>query len=185
MIGLHQLQPRNIHIQIHLFFYTGIAGTQRLDFSIRKRGFVHVITGTNRAFVGHDLRDKFLFVFDRLPEVGVKGGLCHIPIDEHFFIAVALTDDTTRTLLQITRTPGTIQIMLGDEPVLNIGARAHFSGTAHEHAHLTRTNLSEQFLLFYLRIRIMDECDFFLWDALRDQLGPDVVIDVEFRHLVV
>ena len=75
--------------------------------------------------------------------------------------------------------------MLGDEPVLNIGARAHFSGTAHEHAPLTRTNLSEQFLLFYLRIRIMDECDFFLWDALRDQLGPDVVIDVEFRHLVV
>ena len=42
-----------------------------------------------------------MFVFDRLPEVGVKGGLCHIPIDEHFFIAVALTDDTTRTLLQI------------------------------------------------------------------------------------
>ena len=59
-----------------------------------------------------------MFVFDRLPEVGVKGGLCHIPIDEHFFIAVALTDDTTRTLLQITRPPGAVQIMKSDQTIL-------------------------------------------------------------------
>ena len=74
--------------------------------------------------------------------------------------------------------------MLGDEPILHIGARAHFSGTANEHTHLSGAYLGEQFLLFHLSIRVMDERDFLLRDTLRDQLSPDIVIDVELGQLV-
>ena len=50
MVGTHQLQPRNIHIQIHLFLDTLITGAQRLDLCVGQRRFVNVLAGANRGF---------------------------------------------------------------------------------------------------------------------------------------
>ena len=48
--GLHQLQSRNVHIQIHLLFDSLVSGTQRLDFRVGKGRFVHILAGANRGF---------------------------------------------------------------------------------------------------------------------------------------
>ena len=55
MAGLHQLQSRNIHIQIHFFLDPLVSSAQRLDLCIGKGCFVYILTGANRAFAGHDL----------------------------------------------------------------------------------------------------------------------------------
>ena len=50
VVGFHQLQAGNVHIQIHLLFDPLVTGAQRLDLCIGKRGFVHILAGANRRF---------------------------------------------------------------------------------------------------------------------------------------
>lgn len=59
-----------------------------------------------------------MFVFDRLPEVGVKGALGNIAVNLYIRILIALPDNASRTLLQITRPPGAVQIMKSDQTIL-------------------------------------------------------------------
>ena len=68
MVSFHQLQTRNLHIQIHALLDTGVSGAQGLDLGKGQRRFVHIIAGADRAFAGHDLRNEFLFVLHRLVE---------------------------------------------------------------------------------------------------------------------
>ena len=99
MVCTHQLQSRNVHIQVHLFLDALVTGAERLDLRIRQRRFVNVLTGTYRRFGGHDLRDKSLLVFNRLPEVSVERSLRDVAINMDFLVAVALADDTSAALL--------------------------------------------------------------------------------------
>ena len=69
MVSFHQLQTRNLHIQIHALLDTGVSGAQGLDLGKGQRRFVHIIAGADRRFRGHNLADEFLLVFHRLPEV--------------------------------------------------------------------------------------------------------------------
>ena len=50
MISLHQLQPCNVHIQIHLLLDPLITGTECLDFRIGKRSLINVLTGAHWGF---------------------------------------------------------------------------------------------------------------------------------------
>ena len=177
MICTHQLQPRNVHIQIHLFLDTLVTGTERLDLRIRQRRFVNVLTGTHGRFGCHNLRDEFLLIFNRLPEVSVKRSLRDISVNMDFLVAVALTDDASAALLQIARPPRAVEIMERNKPVLHIHASAHFEGTAHQDAHLSGTHLAEQFLLANLGVCFVDERDLFAWDAHSDQLAANIVVD--------
>mgnify|MGYP000420014224 CR=1 FL=1 len=72
MVGFHQPQFSDFHVQIHLFLNTRIACAQRLDFRIRECGFVYIIAGADGRFAGHDLADKALLVLDGLPEVRIE-----------------------------------------------------------------------------------------------------------------
>ena len=60
---------------------------------------------------------------------------------------------------------------------LHIRSCPHLLGAAHQHPYLTGTHFGEQLLLFDLGVRVMDEGDFFFWNACRDQLPADVLID--------
>ena len=55
VVGLHQLQPGYLHVQIHALLDAGVPGAQGLDLSKGQRGFVHIVAGTHRGFAGHDL----------------------------------------------------------------------------------------------------------------------------------
>ena len=110
MVGFHQLQTRNLHIQIHALLDTGVSGAQGLDFGKGQRRFVHIIAGADRAFAGHDLRNEFLFVLHRLPQVGIESSLSNIAVHMDQRILVTLALDTALALGKISRTPRTIQV---------------------------------------------------------------------------
>ena len=118
VIRLHQAKAGYIHIQVHLFLDGRITGAERLDLRIGQGGFVNILTGAYRTFAGHDLGDEFLLVLHRLPEIGVKGALGNIAVNLYIRILIALPDNASRTLLQITRTPRTVEIMQRDQSIL-------------------------------------------------------------------
>ena len=74
----------------------------------------------------HNLRDIFLFIFQCLEEVGIKGIFCYISVDIYLLIRIAESNNSTRPLLQIRRSPGHIEVMDGNEPILTVGSCTHF-----------------------------------------------------------
>ena len=101
MVCFQHFQPCHINIQIHLFFNQRIASTQSFDFSIRKSLLIHIITGTNRRFTGHNLTDKFLLIFQCLIQIGIKSTLCNILINLNLLIFVTLTNNTSVSLSHV------------------------------------------------------------------------------------
>ena len=86
-------------------------------------------------------RLKFLLVLHQLIEISVKGSLRHIAEDFHLRIQVALPNDTAQPLGKVTGPPGTVKVMQGNQPILDIGASAHLLGAAHQDTHLAGTDL--------------------------------------------
>ena len=125
MVCLQYFQPCNIYIQVHFFLDLRVSCTKCLDLRIGKCLLIHIITGTNRRFAGHDLTDKLLLILQCLIEVGIKGSFRHILINLHLFISVSLTDDTAISLGHVRRPPAHIQMMHSHQPVLHVRACAH------------------------------------------------------------
>ena len=176
MVSFQHLQAGDFDIQIHLFLDSRIAGTQSLDFCKGQGCFIHIFAGANRGFGGHNLADKFLLVFHRLPEVGVERPFCDITVDMNLLVHIALADNTTAPLFQITRSPGAVEIMQGNQPVLHIHTSAHFEGTAHQDTHLTGANLCKQLLFPGLGVCVMDERNLLCRNTTGNQLGTNVII---------
>ena len=103
VICLQELQQGNINVQVHLLTNIGIARTEGLDFRVGQRLLVNILGGANRALARHDLPDELLLVLHQLIQIAVKSVLRHIGIDLHLRILVALTDDPTFPLGQISR----------------------------------------------------------------------------------
>ena len=176
MVRFQHLQSGDFDIQIHLFFDGGVPRAQSLDFCKGQRCFIHIFAGANRGFGGHYLADEFLLVFHRLPEVRIECPFCDITVDVNLLIHIALTNDSTAPLLQITRSPGAVEIMQGNQSVLHIHTSTHFEGTAHQNTHLTGTNLCKKLLFPSLCIRIMDESNLLCRNATGNQLGANIII---------
>ena len=99
----------------------------------------------------------------------------------NLLIHIALPDNATAPLLQIPRSPGTVEIMQGNQPVLHIHTGAHFEGTAHQNTNLTSANLCKQFLFPGFRVCIMDECNLLWRNTTGNQLGTNVIIGSKGR----
>ena len=179
VVSFQHLQPCHINVQVHLFLDKRITGTQRLDLRIGQRLLVHIVTGANRRFGGHDLRNKLLLVFQGLIQVGIKGSLGHILVHLNLFVPVALTDDTTISLGHIRRTPAHIQMVNCHQFVLDVGSCAHLLRTSKQHSYLSGTNLGKEVFFLCLGICIMDKGNFFRRYTICNQLGFDIIIDVE------
>ena len=91
MVCLHQFQFRYLNIEIHLFFYVGIACCKCLDLRIGKCRFIHILTASYRGFTGHNLSDKFLLILDELPRITVKCTFRNITKYLDLIILVALS----------------------------------------------------------------------------------------------
>ena len=50
VIGLHQPQPRHVHIEVHFFTDALVSGAQRLDLGIGERRLVNILTASYRGF---------------------------------------------------------------------------------------------------------------------------------------
>lgn len=112
-------------------------------------------------------------------EVGVKCRFRDVIIDVHLFVLIALTDDSAIALSHIRRTPAYIQMMHRHKQRLDICTGSHFCSAAQQHTHLSAAHLGEKFCFLVLRICVVDELDFLLWHTSSEQLGADIVIDVE------
>ena len=184
VVGFHQLQAGYLHIQIHTLFDTGISGTQSLDLGKTEGGFIHIIAGAHRRFRSHDLRNEFLLILHRLPEVCVKGSFGHIAVHMNKGILVALALDTALALGKVSRSPRTVQVMKCHQTVLHIGACAHLGGAAHKHTHLTGTDFGEQLLFPHLGIGLMDKSDLISRHPLGNELLTNIVIYRKGRFLL-
>ena len=179
MVRFQNLQPCHFHVQIHLLPDQRITCAERLDLRIGQRLLVHIVTGSDRRFAGHDLADKFLLVLQRLVQISIKGSLRHVLENLHLRVLVSLTDDTAIALRHIRRPPAHIQVMDGNQPILHIRPCPHFLGTAQKHTHLTGADFGKEFFLFCFRIRVMDESDLCFRNPPGCQLGFDVIVYIK------
>ena len=180
VVRFQHFQLRHLHVQVHFLPDTVIAGSQGLDLGVGEGGGVHVLDRAGGGFSGHDLPDKFLLALHQPPVIGVKGPLGDIAVHFDFLIHVALPQGTARPLLQIRGTPWAVQVVRRHNAVLDVGAGPHFLRTANQDAYLPLSHLGEQFRLLRLCAGVMDKSDLFRGDALGDQLGSYIVIDVKF-----
>ena len=100
---LQDFQLRHLHIQIHFFLEMLVACGKHFDLRKGESHFVHVLGRTDRAFARHYLADKFLLSLDKLIEVRIKGLFRHITVNFHLWEHIALTFQTTKPLLQVSR----------------------------------------------------------------------------------
>ena len=70
-------------------------------------------------------------------------------IDVDFFVLITLTLDAPFALFQIAGTPGTIQIVQGNQSILHVGSGSHFGGAAHQDAYFSFPDFAEQRFLFH------------------------------------
>ena len=179
MVGFQQFQPPHINVQVHLFLDVGIAGTQSLNLGITEGRFINVLGGAHRAFTGHDLPDEFLLALHKLVEVAVKGVFRYIGINLNLLVFVTLANDAALPLLKVSWSPGTIEMVQGNQFLLNIGASAHFCGTSQQNPHFSSTNLAEQLLFLLLGVGVVDIGNLLGGDAPGNQLVPQIIVHIE------
>ena len=92
-------------------------------------------------------------------------------------VFIALTDDSSRTLLQIRRSPRTFEIVRSYQLILDIRACAHLLRRAKQYSDLAAPNLFEKLLLLYLGIGFVNKADLAFGDTAFYQLRSDVSID--------
>ena len=98
-------------------------------------------------------------------QISVKSAFRYIPIDFHLLIFIALADDTPQPLLQIGGPPRAVQVMQGNELILDVSACAHFGRGTQQHPHLPGAHLGKQLLLFGFAVCRVDKGDFFFRDT--------------------
>ena len=180
VVGFQHFQLRHLHIQLHLLPDTVVSGSQGLDLGIGEGGGVHILSGPGGGFAGHNLTDEFLLVLHQPPVVGVKGALGDVL--EHFdrFVHVALAQRPTGSLLQISGPPWAVKVMRRHNAVLDVGASSHFLGAADQYPNLPPAYLGEQLRLLRFGVGVVNKSDLLRGNPLGDQLGLNIVIDVEF-----
>ena len=144
MVGFQQFQLADLNIQVHLFLDVGIARCQCLDFGIGQRGIVHIITRTDRRLGSHDLTDELLLIFQNLPHIRIKRIFSDVTINFYLLISVPLPENTSLLLFQVRRLPRAVQMMQGNQPILNIGSCAKFWRRPHQDTHLSGAHLCKQ-----------------------------------------
>ena len=179
VIGFQQFQLTDLNIQVHLFLDVGIAGCQCLDFGIGKGRIIYIIAGTDRRFGSHDLAYELLLIFQNLPHVRIKRIFSDVTIDFHLLIPVSLPENTSLLLFQVRRLPRAVQMMQGNQSILNIGSCAKFRRRPHQNTHLSSAHLCKQVCFFRFGVVLVNERHFFTGNTSRHQFLPHIIVDVE------
>ena len=104
-----------------------------------------------------------------MPQISVKRVFGYITVDMHVGIGIALPHNAACPLFQISRTPGTIKIVAGNQPVLYVGACAHLGCAANQNAHLAGAHFCKQILFLNVGFGVMNESDLIGRYAAGDQ----------------
>ncbi len=122
--------PQFLHFifKHQLFLDALVTRTECLDLGISECLLVHIFALSRRSFARHDLRDKFLLVLQSLIGISVECAFGNIAEDLHLLVFIALTDNSSGALFQISRSPRNIEVMDCDQLLLDIRTRTHFGG---------------------------------------------------------
>ena len=82
-------------------------------------------------------------------------------------------------LLEIRRTPRTIQMVQSDELLLAVGASTHALGAAQQDTHLTAPHFAEQVFLLRLALGVVDEGDLVFGNTQFQQFCVNIIINAE------
>ena len=154
MLGFQKIQFLYLIIEHHFFLDTFISCTESLDLRIIECLLVYIFTSSCRRFGSHDLSDETLLCFQCLIKICIKTAFCHIVKDMSHAVLVALTFDTSNSLLQITWSPRNIEIMQCNQLFLTVCTCTHFACTAKQNSYFAFIHTVEKvcFLLFVLGI---------------------------------
>ena len=130
-IGFKQAQFLHLNIQVHFLFDIRIARRKHFDFSIGQCGFVNILAGTDGRFARHNLRSELLLSLHELIKVGIKGFFSNEAVNIYLKVFVALTDTTTKSLLQVRRSPRTVKVAGCGKFILHISTCTHLLSAAH------------------------------------------------------
>ena len=161
----------------------GIIRSSRLKLRGGKHRFIHILTGPGDAPAGKNLLDIPQLLFLNLPEVGVKGALCHKLLYHDLRVLVALPDPAPIPLGNIGGPPGTIQMIDRNYLVLHIHAGSQLIGAAQQDADFTLTGALKQRLPLDLGRGVVDKGDLGFRYALFDQHPLKFIIYIETPRL--
>ena len=169
--------------QFHLLCQHGVIRGGRLKLRGGKHRFIHILTGPGDAPAGENLLDIPQLLFLNLPEVGVKGALCHKLLYHDLRVLVALPDPAPIPLGNIGGPPGTIQMIDRNYLVLHIHAGSQLIGAAQQDADFTLTGALKQRLPLDLGRGVVDKGDLGFRYALFDQHPLKFIIYIETPRL--
>jgi len=114
--------------------------------------------------------------FTSHPHISVERSFGDVAIDRDFLVFVALAKDAAVALLDLGGFPGGVEVMQRDQAFLDVGAGAHFLGTADQDANRALPYLLEERLFLGVRLGVTDGGDLLAGDALGDQLFDDLLV---------
>ncbi|MCY1166341.1 hypothetical protein D9M73_62680 [compost metagenome] len=162
-----------------------VAGRGRLHFAGAQLHVLEGVVDFAADLTGPELINHLQLGLLHLPHAHVQRVLGHVGKDFDFKAwdfghqDVALTLNAPFTLLNVRRPPRHVEVMQRHQPLLHVGAGAQLLGGAQQHAHLASVHLAEQVGFLVIRVVVVDEGDFVLWDALFDERGLEIVVHAE------
>ena len=99
-------------------------------------------------------------------------------------VLVALTFDTSDSLLQVTRSPRNIQIMQCNQLFLTVCTRTHFACTAQQNSHFAFIHTVKEISFLLFSLGIMYISDFFRLYTILNQLITNIIVDAEVTLLL-
>ncbi len=143
MGGAQPGEPDQLGIHLGLFDDKRIAGSDGFDLGIGQRGGIHVFKPAHGHVAGHHLGDELGLRLQRLPHIGIERAFGDVAINLHAGILVALPQNSSLALLHISRPPRSVQMMQGNQPLLDVRARTHFLCAAKQDADFARADGTE------------------------------------------
>ena len=127
----------------------------------------------------HELVDELLLDEKPLESRGIQGVLDPIDQDLDLLVEVSWTPDPSVSLLEVHGPVGHVDMVGGQEPVLDVDPDPELFRRSHDHPDFAVVHLVEKLLPLLVRVEIVDDGDLVCRDSLLDQLLLDVLEEVE------
>ena len=176
MCGALPLEACDLGFQSGFLHQARVPGCDRLGQRELVGGLADVVDRADAAVAGERGRDEACLALVVLPHRGVHRAERRVGVDLDLVVLIALPLDAAFPLLDIGGKPGHIEVMLGLQASLDIGAGAHLLGGADQDAHATGIELVEQTLLVGGAFVVLHDGDFGSRNAEPEKLAPDPAI---------
>ena len=161
-----------------------ITRSKHLNLCIGQSRFVYILARSNGRFARHNLRSELLLALYELIEVGIKCFFCNETVNVYFGIFVTLTDTTTKSLLQVRRSPRAVKVARCRKFILHVSTCTHLLSAAHKDTDITSANLLKEFKFLCFGVCFVNEFYFFGGYSTLYELLANVIIHGEITVIL-